>query len=161
MTIGCWRRSPDRRRTTRLRPESFRRSPKNAVEKITRRARKPVKASVQFCTGFLHRKSHLISIFFGAKFLQNVCKVGLCGFRCRVWRGRIQHDTHLWSRSLADVFVTETVDDYVGVDNPVRFIDAFVDGLDLAAAGFARAEPKARGRPGYAPADLLKLYIYG
>jgi hypothetical protein len=26
----------------------------------------------------------------------------------------------------------------------VRFIDAFVDGLDLAAAGFSRVEPKAR-----------------
>jgi hypothetical protein len=31
------------------------------------------------------------------------------------------------------------VDDYVGADNPVRFIDAFVDQLDLAAAGFIRA----------------------
>ena len=51
--------------------------------------------------------------------------------------------------------------DYVGADNPVRFIDAFVDGLDLAAAGFARAKPAASGRPGYDPADLLKLYIYG
>ncbi len=53
------------------------------------------------------------------------------------------------------------IDDYVGVDNPVRFIDAFVDGLELAEAGFGRAEPKATGRPGYAPGDLLKLYIYG
>src|ERR671928_1664850 len=55
----------------------------------------------------------------------------------------------------------EAVDDYVGPDNPVRFIDAFVDRLDLAAAGFAGVEPKATGRPGYAPADLLKLYLYG
>jgi hypothetical protein len=29
----------------------------------------------------------------------------------------------------------EAVDDYVGLDNPVRFIDAFVDALDLAAGG--------------------------
>ena len=36
-----------------------------------------------------------------------------------------------------------------------------MDGLDLAAAGFERAAPKATGRPGYDPADLLKLYIYG
>ena len=36
-------------------------------------------------------------------------------------------------------------------DNPVRFIDAFVDGLNLASAGFARVEAKAMGRPGYAP----------
>ncbi len=49
----------------------------------------------------------------------------------------------------------------MGRDNPVRFIDAFVDGLDLAAAGFERAAAKAIGRPGYDPADLLKLYIYG
>ena len=55
----------------------------------------------------------------------------------------------------------EAIDDYVGSDNPVRFIDAFVDGLDLAAAGFVRVEAKPTGRPGYAPADLLKLYIYG
>src|ERR1700747_3693207 len=27
--------------------------------------------------------------------------------------------------------------------------------------GFARVIPKATGRPGYAPGDLLKLYIYG
>src|SRR5215213_8084660 len=55
----------------------------------------------------------------------------------------------------------EAVDDYVDPDNPVRFIDAFVEGLDLTAAGFVGVEPKATGRPGYAPADLLKLYIYG
>jgi transposase len=59
------------------------------------------------------------------------------------------------------LLLPETVDDYVGPDNPVRFIDAFVDGLDLAAAGFARATPSQTGRPGYAPADLLKLYLYG
>jgi transposase len=59
------------------------------------------------------------------------------------------------------LLLPEAVDDYVGADNPVRFIDAFVDELDLAAAGFVRVEPKATGRPGYAPADLLKLYIYG
>jgi hypothetical protein len=58
------------------------------------------------------------------------------------------------------LLLPEAVDDYVDAENPVRFIDAFVDGLDLAAAGFARVEAKATGRPGYAPGDLLKLYIY-
>ncbi len=57
------------------------------------------------------------------------------------------------------LLLPESVDDYVGPDNPVRFIAAFVDGLDLAAAGFGRVQPKTIGRPGYAPADLLKLYI--
>lgn len=55
----------------------------------------------------------------------------------------------------------EAIDDYVGADNAVRFIGAFVDGLDLKAAGFERVEAKATGRPGYAPGDLVKLYIYG
>ena len=59
------------------------------------------------------------------------------------------------------LLLPEAIDDYVGSDNPVRFIDAFVDRLDLAAVGFERVTPKATGRPGYAPADLLKLYIYG
>ena len=59
------------------------------------------------------------------------------------------------------LLLPEAVDDYVGSDNPVRFVDAFVDGLDLAAAGFGRVAPKVTGRPAYAPGDLLKLYIYG
>jgi transposase len=59
------------------------------------------------------------------------------------------------------LLLPESLDEYVGQDNPVRFIDAFVDGLDLAAAGFVRVEAKVTGRPGYAPTDLLKLYIYG
>lgn len=59
------------------------------------------------------------------------------------------------------LLLPEAVADYVGRDNPVRFIDAFVDGLDLAKAGFARVQPKETGRPGYDPGDLLKLYIYG
>src|SRR5271156_2645525 len=59
------------------------------------------------------------------------------------------------------LLLPEAVDDHVDADNPVRFIDAFVDGLDLAAAGFVRVTAKATGRPGYLPGDLLKLYIYG
>lgn len=59
------------------------------------------------------------------------------------------------------MLLPESVEDYVGSDNTVRFIDAFVDGLDLATAGFGRVAPKSTGRPGYDPADLLKLYIYG
>ena len=59
------------------------------------------------------------------------------------------------------LLLPDAVDDYVGPDNPVRFIDAFVDGLDLEAAGFQRVQPSDKGRPRYGPADLLKLYIYG
>ena len=59
------------------------------------------------------------------------------------------------------LLLPESLDDYVGAENPVRFIEAFVEGLDLPAAGFARVEAEETGRPGYRPADLLKLYIYG
>ena len=59
------------------------------------------------------------------------------------------------------LLLPDAVDDYVGPDNPVRFIDAFVDSLDLEETGFQRVRPNDKGRPGSDPADLLKLYIYG
>jgi hypothetical protein len=43
------------------------------------------------------------------------------------------------------LLLPEAIDDYVVADNPVRFIDAFVDGVDLAAAGFKRVTPKVTG----------------
>lgn len=55
----------------------------------------------------------------------------------------------------------ECLDDYIGEDNPVRIVDAFVEELDLLALGFGGADPAATGRPGYHPGVLLKLYIYG
>ena len=59
------------------------------------------------------------------------------------------------------IFFPERLDDDIAADNPVRVIDAFVDELDLVACGFQRVVPAATGRPGYAPGDLLKLYLYG
>jgi transposase len=53
------------------------------------------------------------------------------------------------------------IEDYVAADAPVRVIDAFADGLDIAGLGFGRAAPAATGRPAYDPRDLLKLYIWG
>ena len=49
------------------------------------------------------------------------------------------------------LLLPEAVDDYVGADNPVRFIDAFVDELDLAAAGHGIRSTSARrsGATGY------------
>lgn len=54
----------------------------------------------------------------------------------------------------------DCIDDYVDEDNPVRAVDAFVEMLNLAALDFA-IEPEATGRPGYHPATMLKLYVYG
>lgn len=55
----------------------------------------------------------------------------------------------------------ESLEDWVGEDNPVRVIDVYVDELDLAELGFAGVDPKTTGRPSYHPSVLLKLYIYG
>lgn len=69
---------------------------------------------------------------------------------------------HIFGTRRSDVLLfPEALDDYITADNPVRFIDAFVDSLDLVALGFTHATPAETGRPSYAPADLLRLYIYG
>lgn len=54
------------------------------------------------------------------------------------------------------------VEDYVGPDNVVRAIDAFVDTLDLEALGFTNSSGDLTpGQPAFDPAALLKLYLYG
>jgi transposase len=55
----------------------------------------------------------------------------------------------------------EALDDYITPENPVRFIDAFIEQLDLADHGFKHAVLKDTGRPPYHPGDLLRLYLYG
>jgi transposase len=57
-------------------------------------------------------------------------------------------------------FLPERLDDWVGEDNPVRAIDAFVDAPDLAKLGF-KVQPAETGRPSFHPSVHLKLYIYG
>ena len=54
-----------------------------------------------------------------------------------------------------------TLEEVVSTDNPVRLIDAFIDKLDLQKLGFGNTVHKREGRPPYAPAVLLKLYLYG
>ncbi len=64
------------------------------------------------------------------------------------------------NRSQSTLF-PESLDEYVAPDNEVRVVDAFVNKLDLQLLGFNRAEPSATGRPGYQPATMLKIYVYG
>ena len=59
------------------------------------------------------------------------------------------------------LLLPEALEDYLGGDNPVRFIDAFVGQLDLGKAGFRNAQLNETGRPPYDPGDLLRLYLYG
>ena len=55
----------------------------------------------------------------------------------------------------------ECIEDHVAADDPVRFIDAFVNSLDMECLGFLRSTPKSEGRPAYDPRMLLGIYIYG
>lgn len=55
----------------------------------------------------------------------------------------------------------EAIEDYITGENPARFLDAFVDQLDMAPMGFRHATVNETGRPPYDPKDLLKLYLYG
>src|SRR5664279_229972 len=54
-----------------------------------------------------------------------------------------------------------TLENQVSPDNPVRLIDGFVDKLHLQKLGFTKTIHSSEGRPPYAPAVLLKLYLYG
>ncbi|WP_416136312.1 IS1182 family transposase [Cypionkella sp.] len=55
----------------------------------------------------------------------------------------------------------ERLDDWIGEDHLARVVDLFVDQLDLGTLGFQRYAAARTGRPGYHPAVLLKLFIYG
>jgi transposase len=54
-----------------------------------------------------------------------------------------------------------SLEDFVDTDDPVRFIRAFVDSLDLKCLGFKVREDNDDGRPGFAPSLLLKIWLFG
>ena len=58
-------------------------------------------------------------------------------------------------------YLPECLDEVISPENPIRFIRIFVMQLDLVRMGFVRSKPLGTGRPGYDPAVLLMLYIYG
>jgi transposase len=64
------------------------------------------------------------------------------------------------SRNQVTLF-PDRLDDWIDDDHPARLIEAFVEAMDLAAAGFGRMSPAQTGRPCYHPSVLLKLFIYG
>ena len=49
----------------------------------------------------------------------------------------------------------------ISADNPIRFIDAFVENIDLKAVGFEMQTLKTEGRPTFDSKIFLKLYLYG
>ena len=46
-----------------------------------------------------------------------------------------------------EIVFPERLDAYMAAEHPVRFLDAFVDHLNLTMLGFQRTTPAATGRP--------------
>lgn len=53
------------------------------------------------------------------------------------------------------------LEEQIEADHQVRFIDAFVEKLDLDALGYIVSKLNTEGRPPFAPKVFLKLYLYG
>lgn len=54
-----------------------------------------------------------------------------------------------------------SLEDSISQDNPVRFVDLFVEQLDLIKLGFEVKTLKKEGRPSFESSTLLKIYLYG
>ena len=54
-----------------------------------------------------------------------------------------------------------SLDDLIEQDNQVRFIEDFVEKIDLTQLHFETKTIKSEGRPSFNPKVLLKLYFYG
>lgn len=59
------------------------------------------------------------------------------------------------------VLFPETLDQLVHQNHEVRFIDLFVESINITDFDFKIKTKTLEGRPPYNPKDLLKLYIYG
>jgi transposase len=53
-----------------------------------------------------------------------------------------------------------SIEDYIGVEDPVRVYDAFVEQLDFAQLGIELDEGKV-GHPQFDPCSMVKLLVYG
>jgi len=58
-------------------------------------------------------------------------------------------------------YLVTSLDDFIGTENPVRVIDAFVNSLDLKKLGFIIYDSNKSGQCPYNRKVLLKLHIYG
>ena len=54
-----------------------------------------------------------------------------------------------------------SLEDSISPDNQVRFIDAFVEYIDISKLNFAVKTLKTEGRPSFNSKLFLKIYLYG
>ena len=69
----------------------------------------------------------------------------------------MQHITGLSRQQLQ----ISSLEDKIALDNPVRFIEAFVEYISLEALGFMVQTIKSEGRPSFDTKLFLKIYLYG
>lgn len=53
------------------------------------------------------------------------------------------------------------LEDTISADNPIRFIDAFAENIELKTLGFEVKGLKSEGRPSFDTEIFFKLYLYG
>ena len=54
-----------------------------------------------------------------------------------------------------------SLEELIAPDDPVRFLDAFAEKMDLLKLGFKLKDVKVEGRPSFHPRLFLKIYLYG
>lgn len=54
-----------------------------------------------------------------------------------------------------------STEEEISENSPARFIEVFVDSLNMQEPGFVRSTPAAAGRSPCDARDLVKLYLYG
>jgi len=54
-----------------------------------------------------------------------------------------------------------SLEEQISPNDPVRFLDAFVEKLNLVKLGFAVKEIQVEGRPSFQSKLFLKIYLYG
>ena len=72
-----------------------------------------------------------------------------------------QNTMHHISSSQKNQLYMCILDESISTDHPVRFIDTFVEKLDLPQLKFVINSLKKEGRPAYNSRIFLKLYFYG
>jgi transposase/transcription elongation factor Elf1 len=67
---------------------------------------------------------------------------------------------HITGISRNEMFIT-SLEDLISQDNPIRFIDAFVEAILLDSLSFTVQTLKEEGRPSFNTKVFLKIYLYG
>ena len=54
-----------------------------------------------------------------------------------------------------------SLEEKIALENPVRFVEAFVENISLESLGFRVQTIKSEGRPSFQGKVFLKIYLYG